>query len=250
MSEGFSDEDKVNLTLTIDCDFSGIEVSIHTNKTYFSELILQCDDKSCHGYNSVGYGLTNQTLDVSFPYRHSDHGGKYINFRTTCKNQTRILDHALLTPCLSGFTGNATVVGPNVTLYCEHFLFKKSTSGIHITYEGQDLAHCDVNNCYPGTGLPNGAYKKVGYKQGMEFLCKMDGAVINLKIIEVASTSTTNTFSTTTIITHDTSTSTSQSSSSMSTSFVKEGNGVRHVAVDSLVTSSVFIVHLFLLISS
>ena len=99
ISEGFSDEDKVNLTLTIDCDFSGIEVSIHTNKTYFSELILQCDDKSCHGYNSVGYGLTNQTLDVSFPYRHSDHGGKYINFRTTCNNLTSILDHALLTPC-------------------------------------------------------------------------------------------------------------------------------------------------------
>lgn len=80
---------------------------------------------------------------------------------------------------------------------------------------------------FPILGLPNGAYKKVGYKQGMEFLCKMDGAVINLKIIEVASTSTTNTFSTTTIITHDTSTSTSQSSSSMSTSFVKGTKGSR-----------------------
>ena len=76
-------------------------------------------------------------------------------------------------------------------------------------------------------GLPNGAYKKVGYRKGMVFFCEMDGAVINLKIIDVASTSTANTFSTTTIITHDTSTSTSQSSSSMSTSFVKGTKGSR-----------------------
>ena len=100
ISDGFSDEDKVNLTLTIDCDFSGIEVSIHANKTDFSKLTLQCDDKNCdEGNTSAKYGLTNRSLDVSFPYRHSDHGGKYINFRTTCKNQTNILDHALLKPC-------------------------------------------------------------------------------------------------------------------------------------------------------
>ena len=68
--------------------------------------------------------------------------------------------------------------------------------------------------------LPNGAYRKVGYSEGMVFLCKMDGAIFNLKIIVAASTSTTNTFSTTPMFSHDTSASTSQSSPSMSTFLV------------------------------
>ena len=52
----------------------------------------------------------------------------------------------------SGFTGNATVVGSNVKLYCEHTLFKASTSGICITNQANDIAHCINQTCIAGTG--------------------------------------------------------------------------------------------------
>ena len=102
ISEGFCEVELVNLTLTTDCDFSGIEVSIHVNKTNFSDLILQCNNETCivDGETPLEYALiTNQKLDVSFPFRNREHGGKYINFRTTCQNQTSHADHAFLKPC-------------------------------------------------------------------------------------------------------------------------------------------------------
>lgn len=102
-SEGYCDQKLVNLTLIPECDFSRIEVSIHVDKTNFSKLILQCENKNnfCYGdnYTSVEFTLTNKTLDVSFPFHHQQHAGKFINFRTTCQDQTPILNHTLLTPC-------------------------------------------------------------------------------------------------------------------------------------------------------
>nr|XP_022312344.1 uncharacterized protein LOC111117496 isoform X6 [Crassostrea virginica] len=188
---------------------------------------------------------------ISEGYCNQDYAGKCIIFSTHCQNQTLIPDHVSLIPCLSGFTGNATVVGSNVHLYCEHSSFNESTSGIRITHKENTLVQCNKNHtCYPGSDLPNGAYRKFGYRKGMVFLCRMDGAIINLKIIVVASTSTTNTFSTTPMFSHDTSASTSQSSPSMSTFLVIEGNGARHIAVDSFVTLSAIVIYLFLLISS
>ena len=53
----------------------------------------------------------------------------------------------------SGFTGNANVVGSKVKLDCQHSSFKESTSGIRITHNGNDIAHCVLKNCYPGTGI-------------------------------------------------------------------------------------------------
>ena len=52
---------------------------------------------------------------------------------------------------VSGFTGNATVVGSNVQLYCGHSSFKESTSGISITLNGNSLAWCLNQQCYNGT---------------------------------------------------------------------------------------------------
>ncbi|XP_078330000.1 uncharacterized protein LOC144617551 [Crassostrea virginica] len=226
ISEGFCDQNLVNLTLTIDCDFDGIEVSIHMNKTNFDVLTLQCNKDTCQsfGQTSLEYVLTNETLDVSFPFRHSEHAGKYINFRTTCQNPPSIPDHAFLKPCLSQFTGNATVDGPNVTLYCEHPSYNESTSGIRITSNGNDLASCFNQTCVTGNGLPNGAYTEVKFNTGMIFLCKMDGAVFNLtdKIIEVTSTQTQTqtTLLTTSMTSENTSSLTPQSSLSLSTSSV------------------------------
>ena len=85
----------------MDCDFDGIEVSIHMNKTNFDVLTLQCNKDTCQsfGHTSLEYVLTNETLDVSFPFRHSEQAGKYINFRTICQNPPSIPDHAFLKPC-------------------------------------------------------------------------------------------------------------------------------------------------------
>ncbi|XP_078330001.1 uncharacterized protein LOC111117496 isoform X2 [Crassostrea virginica] len=246
INEGFCDQDVVNLTLKTDCDFSGIDGSIHNNKANFSNLILQCDNETC--WTQWNYDLTHQTLNVSFPFQFRIHGGKFINFRTTCYNQTHILDSALLKPCLSGFTGNTSVVGSNVKLYCEHTFFKASTSGIRITNKGNDIAHCINQTCIMGTGLPNGVSVEVTYRTGMMFLCRMDGAIFNLtdKIIVLTSTQTQNTFSTTQMFSHDTSSPTSQSSPTISTSLVtgEEDNSAEHVARDSLMTFSIYIVHL------
>ncbi|XP_078330003.1 uncharacterized protein LOC144624318 isoform X2 [Crassostrea virginica] len=233
ISEGFCEVELVNLTLTTDCDFSGIEVSIHVNKTNFADLILQCNNETCivDGETPLEYALiTNQKLDVSFPFRNREHGGKYINFRTTCQNQTSHADHAFLKPCLSGFTGNAIVVGSNVTLYCENPLYNESTSGIRITYNGNDIAKCFNQTCVKGNGLPNGAYTKVKFNTGMIFLCRMDGAVFNLtdKIIEVT-----------------TNQSTSQSSLSSSTSLVTEGNVARYIRTGILMTFAIVIFHIY-----
>nr|XP_022312343.1 uncharacterized protein LOC111117496 isoform X5 [Crassostrea virginica] len=245
INEGFCDQDVVNLSLKTDCDFSCIEGSIHNNKTNFSNLILQCDNETC--FTQWNYDLTHQTLNVSFPFQPRNHGGKFINFRTTCYNHTHILDSAFLKPCLSGFTGNGTVVGSNVKLYCEHTLFKASTSGIRITYKGNAIAHCINQTCIAGTGLPNGVSIEVTYRTGMMFLCRMDGAIFNLteKIIELIS-QTQNTFSTTQMFSHDTSSPTSQSSPTISTSLVtgEEDNSAEHVARDSLMTFSIYILHL------
>ena len=102
ITEGFCEQDLVNLTLIPECDFSRIEVSIHMDNTNFttSNFIYQCNNVACvvHEHTLFKYVLTNQTLDFSFPFRHHDHGGKYINFRTTC-NDTSILDHAFLKAC-------------------------------------------------------------------------------------------------------------------------------------------------------
>nr|XP_022311592.1 uncharacterized protein LOC111116861 isoform X2 [Crassostrea virginica] len=249
VSEGFCEQDLVNLTLIPECDFSRIEVSIHMDHRNFSNLIVQCDNVTCvvHEHTKFKYVLTNQTLDVSFPFRHRDHGGKYINFRTTCNN-TSILDHAFLKACQSGFTGNATFVGSKVKLDCQHSSFKESTLGIRITHNGNDIAHCVLKNCYPGTDLPNGVSIEIEYQTGMIFLCRMDGAVFNLtdKIIEMKSTQTQNAFSTTPMFSHDTSSPTSQSIPTMNSSLVtgEKENSANRKTRDNLMTLFIIILHI------
>ncbi|XP_022311592.2 uncharacterized protein LOC111116861 [Crassostrea virginica] len=222
--------------------------------TNFSNFIAQCNKVTCFEYEHTifKYVLTNQTLDFSFPFRHRDHGGKYINLRTTCNN-TSILDHAFLKPCLSGFTGNATVIGSKVKLDCQHSSFKESTSGMRITHNGNDIAHCVLKNCFPGTDLPNGVSTEIEYHTGVIFLCRMDGAVFNLtdKIIEMYSTQTQNAFSTTPMFSHDTSSPTSQSIPTMNNSPVtgEKENSANQKTSDSFLTLFIIILHTILFIT-
>ena len=100
ISEGFCNQDLVNLTLIPDCDFKCIDVSIQSDEANF---ILQCNING-KGYivgknTSLEYVLTNQTLDISFPFNHHQYAGKFVNFSTHCQNQTLIPDHVLLKPC-------------------------------------------------------------------------------------------------------------------------------------------------------
>ena len=100
ISEGFCNQDLVNLTLIPDCDFKCIDVSIQSDEANF---ILQCNISGERYYvdksSSLEYFLTNQTLDISFPFNHHQYAGKCINFSTHCQNQTIISDHVLLKPC-------------------------------------------------------------------------------------------------------------------------------------------------------
>ena len=99
VTEGFCDQDQVTLTLAIDCDFTGIYVAIHYKKADFSSIILQCGQVTCHSLGSMTYRLTNETLEVFFQFRHREHAGKYVNFKTTCQNQTDVIDQIFLKPC-------------------------------------------------------------------------------------------------------------------------------------------------------
>ena len=99
ISEGYCNQDVVNLTLIPDCDFKCIDVSIQSNEANF---ILQCNISGEEYYvdksTSLEYVLTNQTLDISFLFNHQQYAGKCIIFSTHCQNQTLIPDHVLLKP--------------------------------------------------------------------------------------------------------------------------------------------------------
>ena len=98
-TKGFCDQDQVTLTLTIDCDFTRITVSIHNVKADFSTFTLQCDQLTCYSIGPITYRLTNESLEVFFQFRHREHAGKYVNFKTTCHNQTDVIDQVFLKPC-------------------------------------------------------------------------------------------------------------------------------------------------------
>ena len=51
---------------------------------------------------------------------------------------------------MSGFTGNATLVGSDVIIYCEHSSFNESETGISITDHEKTLATCTLENCFGG----------------------------------------------------------------------------------------------------
>nr|XP_022312275.1 putative uncharacterized protein YHR219W isoform X2 [Crassostrea virginica] len=190
VTQGFCDREQVKLTLTIDCDFTGIYVALHHDKADFSTIALQCGQLTCYSFGSMTFRLTNETLEVFFQFQYREHAGRYVNFRTTCKNQTDVLDQVFLKPCLSGFTGNATLVGSDVIIYCEHSSFNESETGIRITDHEQSLATCILGTCLGGHSLPNGAYCQVQYKTRMILLCIIDGAVLNLTNSVIAPTTT------------------------------------------------------------
>lgn len=98
---GFCDQDLVNITLKIDCNFTVIYMRILADLASPSNFNLQCENVSCvvNGNTSMKYLLKDQTLDVSFPFQYRDHGGKFITFQTTCQNRTILTDPVLLRPC-------------------------------------------------------------------------------------------------------------------------------------------------------
>ena len=98
---GFCRHDHVNLTLTADCDFTGIYVSIHYDKANFSTLILQCEhpNLTCYAFGPITYRLKNEMLEVSFRFEHKVHASRYVNFNTICQNQTAAFDQVFLKPC-------------------------------------------------------------------------------------------------------------------------------------------------------
>ena len=98
-SNGYCEKDSVNLTLEIDCDFTGIYVAIHYEKADFSTLTLQCDNMTCHSFGPMTFRLSKNKLEVYFQFQHREHADRYINFKTTCQNHTVVIDHVFLKPC-------------------------------------------------------------------------------------------------------------------------------------------------------
>ena len=99
IGNGYCEKDNVNLTLEIDCDFTGIYVAIHNEKADFSTLTLQCNNKTCHSFGPMTYHLTIEKLEVFFQFQHREHAGRYVNFKTTCQNKTDVIDQVFLKPC-------------------------------------------------------------------------------------------------------------------------------------------------------
>lgn len=101
ITKGFCRHDHVNLTLTADCDFTGIYVSILYDKADLSTMILQCEhpNLTCYSFRPIAFRLTNEMLEVSFRFKHKEHAGRYVNFNTICQNQTAAFDQVFLKPC-------------------------------------------------------------------------------------------------------------------------------------------------------
>ena len=72
----------------------------------------------------------------------------YVWFSVLCFNEALSLSDLWI--LVSGFTGNATLVGSDVIIYCEHSSFNESETGIRITDNENNLATCMQGNCFGG----------------------------------------------------------------------------------------------------
>nr|XP_022312489.1 uncharacterized protein LOC111117629 isoform X2 [Crassostrea virginica] len=189
--KGFCEDDQVHLTLPDVCDFTDIYVSIHNDIGNFSNLYLQCtsNNMTCHSFGSMTFRLTNETLEVFFQFQHREHVGKYVNFKTTCQNQTDVPHYGPLKACR--FTGNVTKDGDTLTVLCQHSSFNESVTGMRIGDRENEFVQCSRNSCHGGHRLPNGVALKKPYEEVTEILCKFDGAVLNLTNLIDNSTLTT-----------------------------------------------------------